>query len=127
MLDTTVISRALRGDKAVRAYLMKLPRAGQHICSVIVAELEYGSLRSPNPEHHRARWRRFVTGLIILPFDADAAVTHARLRQTLRQKPIGERDLMIASIAVTHHLGLLTGNLDEFKRVKGLRSRDCVR
>ena len=37
---------------------------------------------------------------------------------------IGPNDLMIAAIALTNNLTLVTHNTDEFSRVKGLRIED---
>lgn len=39
-------------------------------------------------------------------------------------RPIGERDLLIASIARSRGLTVLTRNLSEFGRVPGLRAED---
>ena len=63
----------------------------------------------------------------MLPFDEPAAVEHARLRLTLRQTPIGERDLMIAAIALAHRLDVATINTTEFKRVPKLKVVDWTR
>jgi tRNA(fMet)-specific endonuclease VapC len=59
-----------------------------------------------------------------LAFDAEAAREHARLRMALRNKPVGERNLVISSVALVHHLTIVTHNQREFSRVPGLRSMD---
>jgi tRNA(fMet)-specific endonuclease VapC len=42
----------------------------------------------------------------------------------LRQEPIGERDLLIAAIALANDLTVVTGNIRESRRVPGLRVED---
>ena len=50
-----------------------------------------------------------------------AAREHATARQALRRQPIGDRDLVIASVALAHGLAVAAGNVREFARVPGLR------
>src|SRR5574341_758759 len=57
-------------------------------------------------------------------YDRDAAEQHARIRHHLRHRPIGERDLLIAAIALAHDLTLVTHNAAEFSRVPRLRVED---
>jgi tRNA(fMet)-specific endonuclease VapC len=125
VLDTNAIIHLVRGrDRLLVKNVRKHPVAELAITDVTLAELEYGSLKSPVPERHRTRWRQVVQVLTALPFDEHAALQHARIRLALRQTPIGERDLMIAAIACAHGLPLVTGNLGEFCRVPGLEVED---
>jgi predicted nucleic acid-binding protein len=64
-----------------------------------------------------------------LPFDDLAAEHYARVRRTLeaRGTPIGERDLIIASLALAHDLVVVTSNTCEFGRVEGLVLEDWSR
>jgi len=57
----------------------------------------------------------------VLSFSKQEAAEHARLREALRNRPIGERDLLIAAIAVSNGFGVVTRNVGEFKRVRGLK------
>ena len=87
---------------------------------MVVTELEYSSLRHPSPARWDAAWRALIADLPVVPFDAAAAVEHARLRDALRSQPIGERDLMIAAIAAANGCAVVTANEGEYKRVPGL-------
>jgi tRNA(fMet)-specific endonuclease VapC len=127
LLDTNTISHAIRGVNGVRDHVRALPQQRLRVPVVVVAELEYGSLRAPDPAQYRLRWRRFIDGIGIVPFDEAAAVTHARLRLALRHQPIGERDLLIAAIALAHGLGVATGNTAGFKRVPKLKVVDWAK
>ena len=67
-----------------------------------------------------------VRKLARLPFDSEAAEHHAELCFALRAHPIGERDLIIASIAVAQGLALVTHNVREFSRVPALTVEDWI-
>lgn len=121
LLDTDVIVDVLRQRPAVVRRLETASPDDFAITSVTVAELAYGAERSADPARAHALWRGFIGSYQVLPFDRDAAEHHGRLRCALRHGPIGERDLLIAAIAVANHLTVVTRNAREFGRVPGLR------
>jgi tRNA(fMet)-specific endonuclease VapC len=61
-----------------------------------------------------------------LPFDDRAAEFYGQIRARLAAQglPIGPNDLMIASIALSNQLILITHNIREFSRVDGLQIED---
>ena len=98
------------------------------ICSVVVSELIYGAERaSPG---HQANNRMKVDLLrqqfLSLPFDDSAAEACGVVRAHLANLglPVGPNDLMIASIALSNKLILVTHNTSEFSRVPGLLIED---
>jgi tRNA(fMet)-specific endonuclease VapC len=98
------------------------------LCSVVLGELYYGAFRSP------AAFQAYNLGLITmlrkqfqsLFFDDACAEEYGRIRADLAAKgtPIGPNDHMIAAIALTNNLTLVTHNTAEFSRVVGLRLDD---
>ena len=71
--------------------------------------------------------RVFLSGAInVVPFSEDDAKTAGELREELEAagKPIGPYDLLIAAQAVSNHAFLITVNVSEFRRVRGLRLKD---
>jgi len=96
------------------------------VCSVVKAELFFGSLRSQNPTKSRQMQDDFLKELISLPFDDAAAEHYAQIRANLTStgELIGPNDLIIAAIALTHNLTLVTHNTAEFSRVKTLQLED---
>jgi tRNA(fMet)-specific endonuclease VapC len=86
--------------------------------------LTYGSLKHPDPNRHLQVWKAFAQAFEVLPFDEVAGHEHARIRFRLRHSPIGERDLLIAAIALPRKLTVVTHNRREFKRVPGLTVED---
>jgi tRNA(fMet)-specific endonuclease VapC len=96
------------------------------VCSVVKAELFYGAMHSQNPAKNLSNQQKFLTLFYSLPFDDVAAEYYGRIRADLARvgAPIGNNDLMIASIALAHGLILVTHNLKEFQRVPRLRIED---
>ena len=120
LLDTSVCVSLIRGRSAASA----LPPSESCIVSVITAaELEVGVHRST----HSREQRQAVDGLLscfsVLPFEASAVVDYGEIRADLEKKGtvIGPLDLLIAAHARSLGATVVTGNVGEFKRVKGLK------
>ena len=115
-------SAALLGE------LKRRPAAEIVLCPVVLAELWYGVCRSDAA--HRPTNQELVEDLraryVSVPFDDAAALDAAELRASLaaRGEPIGPYDLLIAAIARTRGLTLVTGNQTESSRVPGLKTED---
>lgn len=125
LLDTNVLIHAQRGrPENVRQRLQAVSPQTVAISSVTVAELWYGIERSDAPDRKRTLWSRVLAPFDVLPFDRAAGEIHGGLRFALRHHPIGERDLLIAAIALANDLTVVTGNIREFRRVPGLRVED---
>ncbi len=121
LLDTNVLIHAQRGrPAAVGKRLAAVSPDDLVVSAVTIAELWYGIAKSTDPDRKRALWTRFLDPFTIAPFDRAAAEEHGRIRHLLRHKPIGERDLFIAAIALANGFIVVTSNLDEFSRVPDL-------
>jgi tRNA(fMet)-specific endonuclease VapC len=70
--------------------------------------------------------QRFLSLFVSLPFDDRAAEHYGRIRADLANAgmPIGGNDLLIAAIALTHNLSIVTHNVKEFGRVTSLQIED---
>jgi tRNA(fMet)-specific endonuclease VapC len=127
LLDTNVCVQYLRGRNAlVRQRLASKAAVEIAICSVVLAELWIGALRSARPTANRAKIDTFVQPFACFPFDAAAAEIHAHIRHGLERagSPIGPHDLQIAAIALAQGITLVTHNIAEFSRVPGLTIED---
>src|SRR5207237_6651618 len=98
------------------------------LCSVFVAELCFGAVRSgpANKKCNFALIAQLRQQFASLPFDDRAAEEYGRIRAHLASlgTPIGPNDLMIAAIARANGLTLVTHNTVEFSRVPGLQLED---
>jgi len=72
---------------------------------------------------------QFLDAMTILPLDSDVARTYGRLRAELEKegRPIGPLDTMIAAHAVCVGATLVTDDVREFRRVRGLRVVDWTK
>jgi tRNA(fMet)-specific endonuclease VapC len=95
--------------------------------SVVAFELWYGVFKSRRSEENARRCETFFAGPIeLLGFqDGDAKIA-GELRAKLESvgKPIGAYDLLLAGQAMSHNMTLVTANVSEFSRVKGLKWED---
>lgn len=95
------------------------------MCSVVRAELLHGARKYEKRAERVARVELTLSPFISLPFDDAAAGHYATIRDDLESRgvAIGPHDLMIAAIAVTHRLTLVSNNR-EFNRVEGMSVGD---
>jgi tRNA(fMet)-specific endonuclease VapC len=130
LLDSnTFIDYMRRGPTSpVTAKLLTTPPESIYFCSVVLAELIYGAVRS-GPAYE-VKNRSLIAGLRAqfssVPFNDDAAEEYGKIRAHLASlgQMIGANDLMIAAIALANGLTLVTHNTEEFSRVPGLRLED---
>lgn len=124
MLDSNIVIELMR--KAPERLIRKLngcPEGSVAISSIVLAEMEFGVLRSGNPERNRKAVDTVTADMEIAPFDQPAAVEYGQIRFELEQrgKIIGPLDMLIAAHARSLGVTLVTNNLREFQRVPELR------
>lgn len=123
MLDTNIIAYAKNNrPESVLKRLMQYRPEDICISSITLAELEYGVYNSAKPEQNQFALMTFLAGIIVVPFDSDAAREYGVIRAGLKRKGtlIGANDLLIAAHAKSLDLTLVTNNTREFERVEGL-------
>jgi tRNA(fMet)-specific endonuclease VapC len=133
LLDTNACIALINDHPStVRLRLQKAVTAGAHILvsSLAVFELWYGVAKSARQDFNRKRLETFLAGpILVLPFDDADSRAAGTLRASLESsgKPIGAYDLLMAAQALRHELTLVTSNLREFSRVKGLHWQDWAK
>jgi tRNA(fMet)-specific endonuclease VapC len=126
LLDTNTVSFHIRrSSPALERRLRRTSAAHVALSVVTEMELRYGLARNP-----RLRIaplvEEFLAGITILPLTSEVARAYGRIRAELEASgtPVGPLDLMIAAQAVAARAVLVSNNLDEFRRIRGLRSED---
>lgn len=123
LLDTNIISDLVRHPNGKAA--KRIARAGEsNVCTTIVvaAELRYGCAKSGS-----ARLSKAVDELLaeieVLPLEPPVDAEYGRLRAALEAAgtPIGGNDLLIAAHARAIDATVVTANIQEFRRVRGLK------
>ena len=130
LLDTDTCIYLINGRSAsvVRA-ITRLEPNQVKLSAVSLAELEYGASKSRSREKNRNALLRFAAAFDIVPFDDRDAEVYGLIRAGLerRGQPIGPYDVQIAAQAITRNLVLVTNNVEEFRRVPGLRIQNWSR
>lgn len=127
LLDTNACIVYFRNfQSGVRRKLESLPKSEIAVCSIVKAEMFYGSMKSQNPQKSLKEQNEFLDQFQSLPFDDEAALIFGELRADLAKKgtPIGAYDLQIAAIALANDLTLVTHNTKEFGRIGNLKLED---
>lgn len=122
LVDTGVLIHALRGPSRALGERLLEHDGRMAVSTISVTELTYGALRAVDPETALIAVQELLAELEVLPLDqagaAEAGVIRAEL--AARGTPIGPYDGMIAAQARAAGLILATGNVREFRRVRGL-------
>jgi len=126
MLDTNICIFLL--GKKRKTYFDKLDRIQTKghdiaISSIVLAELQFGIANSQRVEHNQRELNVLLSKLEVLSYDGKCAYFYGELRTALKKagRLIGGNDLFIASHAMAEDAILITNNLQEFQRVKGLK------
>ena len=133
LLDTNACIALMNGAPAtVRGRFDKAVRGESkvYISSIVAFELWYGIAKSARIEINTHRLEALLSSSVLaLPFDNEDARIAGSIRATLQAsgKPIGAYDYLIAGQALARQLTLVTANVSEFSRVKGLSWQDWAK
>lgn len=128
MLDTNIISDLIRNPQGKAAKRIAKVGDGNIGTSIIVAaELRYGCAKSGSKRLLKAV-EDILSEINVLPFDAPADATYGAIRSELEAAGslIGSNDLLIAAHACAIGARIVTANVDEFKRVQGLKVENWI-
>jgi tRNA(fMet)-specific endonuclease VapC len=122
LIDTNIWIHYLKHvGSPVETRLRQTPAIEITVCSIVWAELLHGARKYEKRDERVARIERTLAPYRSLPFDDVAARRYAETRDLLetRGEVIGPYDLLIASIAQSHGLIVVTNN-SEFRRIDDL-------
>jgi tRNA(fMet)-specific endonuclease VapC len=123
LLDTNACVDYLTGRyPAVADRIQRSLPADLCVSSIVAAELRYGADNSRDPVRNRSRLDILLGEIRCLDFDLAASAAYGALRVGLerRGQPIGAHDMLIAAHAISAGAVLVSDNVREFSRVKGL-------
>jgi tRNA(fMet)-specific endonuclease VapC len=123
MLDTDTCSYIMkRSSQPVMKRLRAVPVTSVCMSVITKSELLYGVEVSPRQTQDATALQAFLPHVEVLEFPDDAAAHYAQIRADLKKRGqmIGANDLFIAAHARSLGLRLVTNNIAEFSRVKGL-------
>ena len=129
LLDTNICIYIIK-----RRPIEVLDRFKQHslldvaISTITLFELQFGVEKSQYRKRAQSALEKFLQPLTVLVHDCSAAVEAAVIRGQLEKRgtPIGPYDLLIAGLAKSLNLILVTNNSKEFERIEGLQVENWV-
>ena len=124
LLDTNIcIYLSKRNHPGLLAKLAQIPVAEAGISVVTYGELVYGAFKSERRKENLHTIGEFIEAFQPQPLPVEAGQAYGRIKENLRAQGriIGENDLWIAAHALAEDYILVTNNVREFKRIKGLK------
>ncbi|AFZ00261.1 type II toxin-antitoxin system VapC family toxin [Calothrix sp. PCC 6303] len=123
LLDTDTCIYWLNGREVVRNKLLSIGLNNVSICSISVAELYYGAYNSSRVEENLIRAERFIQNMTVIPLNNDSLKLFGELKAELRKlgQPVADFDLLIASVAITERLVLVTNNTRHYERIPNIQ------
>ena len=96
--------------------------------SIVLAELYAGAYLRANPTPLLTQISDLLVFIEVIDFDDGCAVVFGRLRGELQRNGfvVPPIDLLIASVALSRDLTLVTNNTADFKPISGLRLVDWL-
>jgi tRNA(fMet)-specific endonuclease VapC len=128
LLDTDTCSHHLKRPAGL------IHRFVQHSGRLHLATIGLGELyvwafqrKNPAPVIHAIE-NDLLPSVVVLDFDSDCAKEFGQIRGQLLQQGIAvsRMDLMIAAVALTHDLTLVTHNTADYRHIPGLRLDDWL-
>jgi predicted nucleic acid-binding protein len=123
LVDTDILSEFLRGTEIVVDNAKKYLENYDSINFSIITYYEIlNGLLYKDARNQLKRFLDFAELNKILPLTVSATKRAAEIYANLRKtgEPIGHTDCLIAGVALTNNLQLITNNLGHFRRIEGL-------
>jgi len=127
MLDTNIVSELIRNPAGPAAQRAREARDAVCVSVIVAAELRYGCARKGSPPLLR-KVEEFLSEVPVLPFDVPADHEYGGILAELEAagRPIGSNDLLIAAHAYTLGATVVTANVGEFRRIRGLNVKNWL-
>ena len=123
LLDTNIIFDLIKNPRGRAA--RRIAKTGEdNICTsiIVAAELRYGCAKSGSRRPLKAV-EDLLGEIEVLPFEVPADVEYGEIRAELETagRPIGGNDLLIAAHSRALRATVVTANIQEFQRARGLK------
>jgi tRNA(fMet)-specific endonuclease VapC len=123
MLDTNIVSELLRNPHgSVTQHVADVGSDAICLSIITAAELRYGCTKKGSPKL-LAQIEAILGSVQVLALDMPVDTEYGGIRAELEAAggPIGPNDLLIAAHACSTGAVLVTANVSEFRRIRGLK------
>lgn len=130
VLDTSVVSALMRREEDALRRLSALRPGDLLLCAPVAAEIRFGLRRLPEDSHRRAlldaEYARLRAALPWADWTEAAALEFGRQKAALERAgtPVGDMDVIIASVALSLGAAVATCNARDFRRMVDLLVED---
>lgn len=123
LLDTDICIYWLKGRTAVRDKINEIGQTEIAICVITASELYFGAYNSSKIEKNLITAETFIRSIPVIPLSNNTLKKFGQLKAQLRQAgtSVADFDLLIASVALTEDLILVTNNTRHYQRIIGLK------
>lgn len=127
LLDTNICVYFLKGLYNLHKKIEKEEVGNCFISEITVAELKFGAENSDNRDKNRKTVGEFVNKFAVIPIFNSLDI-YAREKARLRKKgmPLDDFDLLIGATAISNNLILVTRNISDFERLKGIEIENWI-
>jgi tRNA(fMet)-specific endonuclease VapC len=125
IFDTTFLVDLMRRDTAAVQKLSDLlaSKSVCWVCAPSVFELHHGVGRSAQPDKERSKISAVLREQPFMPLDASAAAIAGELSGRLGAQgaSLDAMDCLIAGVAISNRMPVLTRNVKDFSKIEGLK------
>ena len=127
LLDTNICVYYFKGDTKVSNRIQKTGFDKVAISEITLAELYYGAEKSQRKESNLKVIENLAENIIVIPIFGALRIygsEKARLRQ--KGTAISDLDLLIGATAIAGNLIMVTRNVGEFQRLRGIQIENWI-
>ena len=121
LLDTNIISFYLKGDESLKEKVLS------NIDSIVISIISYyeivSGLQSINANKRIAEFKKFCELVDIINLDKSSITASCQIYSTLKRSGnlIDDIDILIAGIALSNNLVMVTDSTSHFGRIENLK------
>lgn len=121
IVDTDVSIEYMRGNPSAIELLESLDDL--HLTTITIAELFFGAYNSQKVAKNLPTLFNYVQRFSKLTMQLWDAIRFGKIKAELRRKGtmVGDADIINASMALSYGFTLITRNVKDYERIKGLR------
>jgi len=124
LLDTDILSELFKGHTLVKTRAAEYIREHNRLTISYITRYEIlKGLKAKKAQKQIDAFNKFCIHNTVLPITDDVIVKAADIYASLKEQGelISDADILVAAIAITNNLVLITNNTEHFSRVKDLQ------
>lgn len=129
LLDTNIISYLFQKNPQVLDKVKYIPPKQLCTCSIVTSELIYGAyLNEAKSTILLSYYTEFFNNIKIFDYDLQASYSFGKIKSQLKKQGriVEDFDIIIASIASSNKLTLVTHNTKDFENIPDLKVEDWL-